>query len=127
MKWFDAKKELPKEHGFYRTLSVDFDSCEDFRNGNFYLKESILKFTGEIGQVLYWIPNEYETDVWISLDDELPPCGETVMACDCVAGLVSLGFMEDEEFFNFMNPKKMEIDVVATHWMPLPKPKNYNG
>jgi len=123
MKWIDAKKELPNKHGFYRTLRLDFDSYEDFKNGNFHLKEEILEFKGNAGDVLFW--KNIDENTWNSFEDTGSPLGEIVLCCDYVSGFVSLGIQKDMEFFDIMHLEKIEHDVIATHWMPLPKPPKY--
>lgn len=66
---------------------------------------------------------------WISIEDEFPPEGETVLCADIYNSFVSFGKLimvahphgDDTYEFELMYNSSMDMDSQVTHWMPLPE------
>jgi hypothetical protein len=94
------------------------DDCCDFPHlvhANAHLASTIIeRLCFEIEQL------EAAQPKWISVEDELPPVGERVLAC-IVKHHICEAFIDCEDMWH-RSPNCYELKGTVTHWMPLPEP-----
>lgn len=57
---------------------------------------------------------------WISVNDRLPEKGIVVIVY--APTLVLTGYMNNEQWYQYMNAGEGDMLLKVTHWMPLPEP-----